>query len=173
MKNTHVNRPADHKKTTKIMIKKQLQWKHRKRDVQDDPWTAKYAPKCPAVAPQSSQMASKIDHLGHRSPPKIALDAPFANFFEFSLMLCRPGLDFGSPGIDFGSTAVDFGGPKASILHVLFNAPQAVKLLEICSIIPQKLLSFHTGSSHGQVLKPGEQPSRKLDTYRTTCSYYM
>ena len=94
----------------------------------------------------------------------------FSDFYSFS---GRPGLDFGSRGVDFGSPGVDLGIPEASILHVLFNTPQAVKFLEICSIIPQKLLNFHTGSSHGQVLKPGEQPSRKLDTYRTTCSYYM
>ena len=92
-------------------------------------------------------MATKIDHWDHRSPPKIALEAHFANLFEFSLILGRPGLDFGSPSVDFGNPGVDFGTPKASILHVLFSTPQAIKFLEMCSIIPQKLLSFQTGAS--------------------------
>ena len=38
------------------------------------------------------------------------------------------------------------GTPKASILHVLSNTPQAIKSLAIGFIIPQKLLSLNTGA---------------------------
>ena len=71
-------------------------------------------------------MAAKIDPLRHRSPPKIALEAHFANLFGFSFIFGRPGLDFGSRGVDFGSPGVDFGIPEASILHVLFSTPQDI-----------------------------------------------
>ena len=76
-------------------------------------------------------------------PPKPSQDSPggtLCQSFRIFTNLRSPGHDFGSPGVDFGT-------PKASILHVLFSTPQAIKFLEICSIIPQKLPSYHTGAS--------------------------
>ena len=42
-------------------------------------------------------MATKSDPWRHRSPPKIALEAHFANLFKFSLILGRPWPRFWEP----------------------------------------------------------------------------
>ena len=142
MKNRPVNHPADHKKTTKIVIKNSFNENTENETskmargppnaIQNaQPWI----PRAPKWHPKSTTGATEALP---RWPWRHTLSI-FSNFLSFwiapGLDFGSPGVDFGSPGVDFGTPRVDFRSPKVSILHVLFSNPQDIKFFSFCSTL--------------------------------------